>query len=81
MDSLVCSQSRFTLKPYSRRKFVSSAKQFLPPRFFFSAVRRGIFVEPETIKSKAPLGAAYLNISLLTELGISLGAFLQICRA
>jgi hypothetical protein len=32
MDGLVCSQSRFTLKHYSRRKFVSSAKQFLPPR-------------------------------------------------
>ncbi|MGB7748274.1 MAG: hypothetical protein WBN75_13420 [Verrucomicrobiia bacterium] len=29
---LVCSLSRFTLKNYSRRKFVSSAKQFLLPR-------------------------------------------------
>jgi hypothetical protein len=34
LDGLVCSLSRFTLKNYSRRKFVSSAKQLLPPRSF-----------------------------------------------
>jgi len=37
LDGWVCSLSRFTLKNYSRRKFESSAKQFLPPHFFFSA--------------------------------------------
>jgi len=34
---LVYSPSRFTLKHYSRRKYVSSAKQFLPQRIFSSA--------------------------------------------
>jgi hypothetical protein len=40
MDGWVCSPSRFTLEPYSRRKFVSSAKQFLPPRSFAPKERR-----------------------------------------
>jgi hypothetical protein len=47
----------------------------------FSSVRSGIFVVPDTIKIQSPIGVAYLNMSLLTELGISLGAFLQIGRA
>jgi hypothetical protein len=40
MNGLVCSLSRFTLKPYSRRKLVSSAKQFPPPRPFAPKERR-----------------------------------------
>ena len=62
LGSLVCSLSRFTLKHYSRRKSESSAKQFLPPRFFFSAVRRGIFVETHPKKFQAPSGATYSDM-------------------
>ena len=39
-SGLVCSLFCFTLKPYSRRKFVSSAKQFLPPRSIAPKERR-----------------------------------------
>jgi len=35
----------FHVETYSRRQFVSSAKQFLPPRIFLQRRRRGIFVE------------------------------------
>jgi hypothetical protein len=47
----------------------------------FQRRRRDIFVAPEITKPQAPAGWHIQVVLLLTELGISSGVFLQICRA
>ena len=61
--------SSFTLKPYSRRKFVSSAKQFLPLHTFLQRRRREIFVETRLKKFPAPSGAKYPEYAARRGLG------------